>query len=67
MKILSVITIPHVVLNPVTPTILTMPLLTFLGWQMKVVIQLSDFIKNIIICVLKMNESLTGLEQHECE
>jgi len=44
-----------------------MPLLTFLGWQMKVVIQLSDFIKNIIICVLKMNESLTGLEQHECE
>jgi len=31
------------------------------------VIQLSDFIKNILICVLKMNESLTGLEQHEGE
>ena len=27
--------------------------------------QLSDFIKNILICVPKMNESLTGLEQHE--
>ncbi len=24
--------------------------------------QLSDFIKNILICVLKMNEGLTGLE-----
>ena len=31
------------------------------------VIQLSDLIKNILICVLKMNESLTGLEQHEGE
>jgi len=29
--------------------------------------QLSDFIKNILICVLKMNEGLTGLEQHEGE
>jgi len=28
---------------------------------------LSDVIKNILICVLKMNESLTGLEQHEGE
>ncbi len=25
----------------------------------------SDFIKNILICVLKMNEGLMGLEQHE--
>jgi len=31
------------------------------------VIELSDFIKNILICVLKMNESLMGLEQHEGE
>jgi len=29
--------------------------------------QLLDFIKNILICVQKMNESLTGLEQHEGE
>jgi len=31
------------------------------------VIQLSDLIKEILICVPKMNESLTGLEQHEDE
>jgi len=30
-------------------------------------IQLSDLIKNILICVSKINESLTGLEQHEVE
>jgi len=29
--------------------------------------KLSDFIKNILICVLKMNEGLTGLERHEDE
>ncbi len=29
--------------------------------------ELSDFIKNILICVLKMNEGLTGLERHESE
>ncbi len=29
--------------------------------------QLSDFIKNILIWVLKMNEGLTGLERHEGE
>jgi len=29
--------------------------------------KLSDFIKNIFIYVPKMNESLTGLERHECE
>jgi len=29
--------------------------------------QLSDSIKNILICVPKMNESLTGLEQNEGE
>ncbi len=28
---------------------------------------LSDFIKNICICVLKMNGGLTGLERHEGE
>ncbi len=29
--------------------------------------ELSDSIKNILICVPKMNEGLTGLEQHEGE
>ena len=29
--------------------------------------KLSDFIKKIFICVLKMNESLTGLERHKGE
>ncbi len=29
--------------------------------------ELSDFITNILICVLKMNEVLTGLERHEGE
>ncbi len=27
--------------------------------------ELSEFIKNILICVPKMNEGLTGLERHE--
>ncbi len=30
-------------------------------------LELLDFIKNILICVLKMNRGLTGLEQHEGE
>ncbi len=29
--------------------------------------KLSEFIKNILICVQKMNEGLMGLEQHEGE
>ncbi len=29
--------------------------------------ELSDFIKNILICVPKMNEGLMGLERHEDE
>ncbi len=29
--------------------------------------EFSDFIKNILICVPKMNEGLTGLERHEGE
>ncbi len=29
--------------------------------------KLSDFIKNILICVPKMNEGLTCLERHEGE
>jgi len=53
-----------------------MSLLTFRGRQVSIhqeayglvgVIQLSDFIKNISICVPKMNEGLTGLEQHQGE
>ncbi len=29
--------------------------------------ELSEFIENILICVLKMNGGLTGLERHEGE
>ncbi len=29
--------------------------------------ELLDFMKNILICVPKMNEGLTGLERHEGE
>ncbi len=29
--------------------------------------ELSEFIKNILICVPKMNEDLMGLERHEGE
>ncbi len=38
-------------------------LTTFLGLERGR--KLSDFIKNILICVPKMNEGLTGLERHE--
>ena len=51
-----------------------MYLIHFLGQQVITsievyggVIQLSDLIKNILICVPKLNEGLTGLEQHEGE
>jgi len=52
-----------------------MSLITFRGRQISIPqeayglvwIQLSDFNKNILICVPKMNEGLTGLEQHESE
>ncbi len=46
---------------------------TFLGidhgsgsclWRVR---KLLDFIKNILICLLKMNKGLVGLEQHEGE
>ncbi len=33
-------------------------------WRVR---KLSDLIKNILICVLKMNEGLAGLERHEGE
>ncbi len=33
-------------------------------WRVR---ELSDFIKNIVICVAKMNEGLMGLERHEGE
>ncbi len=53
-----------------------MSLLTF--WALNVIVALllsmqgqkadfSDFIKNILICVPKMNEDLTGLEHYEGE
>ncbi len=41
--------------------------LTALHCCIMMIRKLSDFIKNILICVLKMNEGLTGLEQHEGE
>ncbi len=31
-------------------------------WRVR---ELSDLIRNILICILKMNEGLTGLERHE--
>ncbi len=43
---------------------------TFLGLERGRFVRvrkLSDFIKNILICILKMNEGLTGLEQHKGE
>ncbi len=33
----------------------------------QVVRKLSDFVKNILICVSKMNEGLMGLERYEGE
>ncbi len=51
-----------------------MPLLTF--WVLNVSVALLSmqgkkylgfYKKNILICVLKMNEGLMGLEQHESE
>ncbi len=45
-------------------------LTTFLGLDLGsslAVRELLDFIKNILICVQKMNKGLTGLEQHEGE
>ncbi len=60
--------------NDVTWTILSMSLLCFWVWEHVSCVAvygkgrgLSDFIKNILICVLKMNESLTGLKRHEGE
>ncbi len=49
-------------------------LTTFLGLEpgscvavYGVVRKLSDLIKNLLICVPKMNEGFTGLERHEGE
>ncbi len=56
----------------VTWTVLPMYLLRFWTWEhfscVAVYVrvwELSDFIKNTLICVLKMNEGLTGLERYE--
>jgi len=51
-------------------TILTMSFLPFLKVLIKLLsMEESNFedIKNILICVPKMNEGLTGLERHEGE
>ncbi len=50
---------------------LTMSLLPF--WALNVVVvllsmqgqKISDFIQNMLICVAKMDDGLTGLERHE--
>ncbi len=39
----------------------------YAGSENSPVWDLSGLIKNILICVLKMNEGLTGLERHESE
>ncbi len=60
MTSLSLITHPRY--KPVTPSFL-------LGTQIKIFLMKSKsfLIKNILICVLKMNEGLLGLERHEGE
>ncbi len=45
--------------------VLTMSLLGFWVWNISV--SLMSFIKNILICILKISEGLTGLERHEGE
>jgi len=44
-----------------------MMVITLLSMGDKKKKNLLDFIKNILICVPKMNEGLTGLERHEGE
>ncbi len=58
----------------VTWTVLSMSLLRFWVWEqfscvacLCMVRELSDFIKNILICVPKMKEGFTGLEWYEGE
>ncbi len=43
----------------------TMSLLNF--WVLIMVVALLDSQKALLICVTKMNEGLTGLDQHEGE
>ncbi len=66
MKILSLITHPHVVPNRKTYVDLrnTIKIFHCSLWMVR---KLSNFIKNILICVLKMNEGLAGLERREGE
>ncbi len=51
MEMISLITHPHDIFDGICSI-----------WRVR---KLSDFIKNILICVLKMNEGLTGLERQE--
>ncbi len=46
---------------------ITFPMRSDAMKHFKRVRKLSDLIKNILICVLKMNEGLTSLERHEGE
>ncbi len=50
--------------NDVPTTFLGLDCGSTLVWMAR---KLSDFIQNILICVPKMNEGLTGLERHEGE
>ncbi len=63
MKILSLITHPLVVNSLDLRSMGTFQLHCCL-WRVR---KLSDFIKNSLICVPKMNENLMGLERHEGE
>ncbi len=49
----------------VTWTVLLMSLLCLCALTICRVRKLSDFLKNILMCVLKMNHGLTGFERHE--
>ncbi len=51
----------------VTWTVLPMFLYVSGSGKISVAYKLSDFIKNILICVPKMNEGLMGFELHEGE
>ncbi len=58
--------LPHDVLNDVLTTFLDLDRIRILAVYGRVR-ELSECIKNILICVPKMNKGLTGLERHEGE
>ncbi len=48
--------------NDVNTTFLGLARFSYCLWRVR---KLSDFIKNILICVQKMNKGLSGLDRHE--